>query len=1013
VFFVVHAGTTLLLPTRITSAWIDWSPGAGGSWPWLPLVILVGEAAVAGLLAIGLPALPRLVPAGRREEFVSRGRSIRTTVVTWVLRTLRAGWLHRAAWAVAGLLAVASVTVTLVTTPDATRTIWTGLRGYASLGAMLCCWLVIFWLATHAAIGHGARTLREQQAAVAAVCGLVALHVLSAPAWLVAPLAAVAAVFSGSRTLAALWQGVPYGTLRATCGIGLAVAAAVSLAASRGSEGFPIVAAVWLGLALLSLGSTTLGWIATRKPAALYPLTVLLGYFAFAIPYSALGEARQSAMPAAGSIAIAFALVAAVATSVVLARPKSALLSLVALVAVAVLLNGAVLFMTPNEFKGSFPNMGPYYGLPVYLDSRDYFRDTTPSTAQLRSRAVTEDFDRLSRQGSSERLATVYFTMGPLRDRPDGSHAVSLTVEDPRGRLRAVVGDALRLTAEEWFTIRVDGDDLVALAEEPFYRRIFRWFRYETLHTVRHGIIRGAGHVLVPADEAGRRHARRSPVPYQFITGRGGPDGPASDELLGLRVEGLAADYEALGGEYAIISMHWRGVVTAARHHRDRDEYTVEFEVPEHGARLDESQLRTMQSWLERCHLDTLRPAVPVIPGDAEGPPHSRGMVDARDRVGECLVLEDARTEAAVPVGVFFAAPPEPDGLDPAFAAYLPSREAIEATIRATPPPVPSREPADAVAADDFTLRPAHDRERVEQRDARPRIEPEQDEQRDERRPQEAGDLHEQDRTPVGGGQAPLVAPIECERRGPAEGPLAHRRMDERERCEQEPQEDDARKRDHRHGVRREAGRIAPFHHVRDVFRILGRAIEALAVVVTMVAGEERARHERHDAREGVPRRLERRHLVLAEVAHLVDERPEPVEPEGRDRKGDELRPRPERGGEIEARGGVGGHEADDEVGPVPPRRDAEEIGVGLADGPPDVADPLRVLRLAVRSRSLRGDGRPATRLHADRLLRNPSPRALHQRTTDSASPTANRPGPETSGAPRLGHPTIKPGSRE
>ena len=710
VFFVVHAGTTLLLPTRITSAWIDWSPGAGGSWPWLPLVILVGEAAVAGLLAIGLPALPRLVPAGRREEFVSRGRSIRTTVVTWILRTLRAGWLHRAAWAVAGLLAVASVTVTLVTTPDATRTIWTGLRGYASLGAMLCCWLVIFWLATHAAIGHGARTLREQQAAVAAVCGLVALHVLSAPAWLVAPLAAVAAVFSGSRTLAALWQGVPYGTLRATCGIGLAVAAAVSLAASRGSEGFPIVAAVWLGLALLSLGSTTLGWIATRKPAALYPLTVLLGYFAFAIPYSALGEARQSAMPAAGSIAIAFALVAAVATSVVLARPKSALLSLVALVAVAVLLNGAVLFMTPNEFKGSFPNMGPYYGLPVYLDSRDYFRDTTPSTAQLRSRAVTEDFDRLSRQGSSERLATVYFTMGPLRDRPDGSHAVSLTVEDPRGRLRAVVGDALRLTAEEWFTIRVDGDDLVALAEEPFYRRIFRWFRYETLHTVRHGIIRGAGHVLVPADEPGRRHARRSPVPYQFITGRGGADGPASDELLGLRVEGLAADYEALGGEYAIISMHWRGVVTAARHHRDRDEYTVEFEVPEHGARLDESQLRTMQSWLERCHLDTLRPAVPVMAGDAAGPPHSRGMVDARDRAGECLVLEDARTEAAVPVGVFFAAPPEPDGLDPAFAAYLPSREAIEATIRATPPPVPSREPADAVAADDFTLRPAHDR---------------------------------------------------------------------------------------------------------------------------------------------------------------------------------------------------------------------------------------------------------------------------------------------------------------
>lgn len=113
--------------------------------------------------------------------------------------------------------------------------------------------------------------------------------------------------------------------------------------------------------------------------------------------------------------------------------------------AIAVLLNGAVFFMTPNEFKGSFPNMNAYYRLPVYLDSRDYFRDTTPSTAWFRNRAVTEDFDRMEGQGANERLATVYFTMGPLRDRHDGTHVVSITVEDPRGRLRAVVGDTLQL----------------------------------------------------------------------------------------------------------------------------------------------------------------------------------------------------------------------------------------------------------------------------------------------------------------------------------------------------------------------------------------------------------------------------------------------------------------------------------------------------------------------------------------------------------------------------------------
>jgi hypothetical protein len=716
-FFAVHAAVTLLLPARITSLWIDW-PDAGapvGSAtrvPWLPLGILLGEALAASLVALGLTAVRRVLSPQRRAEVFTRVRSIRTAVVTFVIRTIRARWVRRAAWIAAVVLAATSLAVTLAMAPESTRSIWTGLRGYTSLGAMLCCWLAIFWLSTHAAIGHGARTLREQQAAVAAVCGLVALHVFSAPVWLVAPLAAVAAVLSGSRTLAALWQGVPYGVLRVTCGVGLAVAAAGSLAWSLAAGAFGVVAAVWLGLALLSLGSTTLGWIATRKPAALYPFTVLLGYFAFAVPYSALSEARQSAMPAAGSIAIAFALAAAVSTSVALARPKSALLSMVALVAVAILLNGAVLFVSPNEFKGSFPGMGPYYGLPVYLDSRDYFRDTTPSTSQLRSRAVTEDFDRLSRQRGSERLATVYFTMGPLRDRPDGSHAVSLTVEDPRGRLRAVVGDTLRLTAEEWFTIRLHGDDLVALAEEPFYRRIFRWFRYETLHMVRHGIFRGPAHVLAHADEPtpSVQVGRPSPVPYRFITGRDVPEGPGADELLGLRIEGLAAEYQSFAAEYAIIAMNWRGVVTAARHDPDHDEYTVEFEVPQNNARLDARQLRTMQSWLERCHLDTLRPAVPALPHDEAGAERVRLMMAASARSGECLALEDARGEAAVPVGVFFATAPETSGLDPTFAAHLPTRDAIEATIHATPPPARGASDDGVSARDRFTLRPAHDR---------------------------------------------------------------------------------------------------------------------------------------------------------------------------------------------------------------------------------------------------------------------------------------------------------------
>jgi hypothetical protein len=213
----------------------------------------------------------------------------------------------------------------------------------------------------------------------------------------------------------------------------------------------------------------------------------VLGYVGFAIPYATLSERWLSALPAAGSIACVTALLAAAYAILAHARPRSAFLTVAAVLGVAVLVNGTALFVAPNEFKGMFPNMEAYYRLPVYLDSRDYFRDTTPSTAQLRNRAVTEDFDRMARQGFSERLATVYFTVQPLERRADGNHVVVVDVEDPRNRLRAVAGDVVGLAAEEWFTIRLDGDDCIALAEEPFYRRIYRLFGYDSLHMIRNG----------------------------------------------------------------------------------------------------------------------------------------------------------------------------------------------------------------------------------------------------------------------------------------------------------------------------------------------------------------------------------------------------------------------------------------------------------------------------------------------------------------------------------------------
>jgi hypothetical protein len=722
-FFVVHAAVTLLLPRELTASWIDFPErniaaarqggvpgpvGLGANFPWLPLGVFALELLAGGLLATIARRLraERGPPTGGRRWQAAVG-----SLLTGVLHLLRAEWVHRLAIVTAAAIAVLSVAATLALRPEATHSAWIGLRGYASLGAILVGWVGIFWLATHAAVGGGARTPFEQRAAIAGLVGLAGLHVLGAPAAVVAPLAAGAAILSGSRTLASLWGEQPPEWVRPGWSLVLALVAAVSLAAVWQTGQIRVAAGVWLGLAVLFLGSTSLARVAMHRPVLLYPLTVLLGYVAFAIPYATLGERWKSALPAAGSIACAVALAAASYAILVHARPRSTLLTVAAALGAALLVNGTALFVAPNEFKGMFPNMETYYALPVYLDSRDYFRDTTPSTAQLRNRAVTEDFDRLARQGYSERLATVYFTVGPLERRDDGSHVVVLDVEDPRRRLRAVPGDSVGLAAEEWFTIRLDGDDLIALAEEPFYRRIYRLFGYESLHMIRNGIIRGPRRRLVPA---GTATPRGDVTAYTFLSGpAAAPGGDGEQDVLGLRLAGLAADYEALEAEYALIAMNWRGRVATVDHGRRADRYRVEFTLPAGFSALDAAQLRTMQSWMERCHLDTLRPAEAVGPAVADETRRVALAASPGGGSGECLVLEDARTDAPVPVGVFLAGEADPEAHDPAFAAYWPSREAILRTIAATPPstslPAEAARPAADPAAG-FTLRPAHDR---------------------------------------------------------------------------------------------------------------------------------------------------------------------------------------------------------------------------------------------------------------------------------------------------------------
>ena len=184
----------------------------------------------------------------------------------------------------------------------------------------------------------------------------------------------------------------------------------------------------------------------------------------------------------------------------------------------------------------------------------------------LRNPDVTGDFDRLEKQDRSQRLATAFFRSLDQRTGRDGSYRICLSVQDPRGRLRAGVGDEIRLAAEEWYTTAIEGDDCIVLAEEGLNRKIYRWLRYEKLHLVRDGIIRGPEYLMVPEAEAeaapgiGGGDDLQKPriTAYRPIAGPG--------DRLGLRLLGLASAYREMEAQYVLISMYWGGRVTSVEH---------------------------------------------------------------------------------------------------------------------------------------------------------------------------------------------------------------------------------------------------------------------------------------------------------------------------------------------------------------------------------------------------------------------------------------------------------------
>lgn len=720
-FFAIHFLVNVVLPEGITAWWANWPeqtyikiPDDAGvlhastnRWtgiPWLPMAVLAAEAIGAYVLL----ALPRIVPHGRLNAavrvcvaYVSRQSKVVTRLALEILSNRRARWI-----AFASLLALAAVVVAIATASSASlaRSLEKGLSGLAFLGTFLGFWLFAFRIATRDAslAREGDRRAELPILSGASLFVLVLLYLAGILGWVVLFLAMAA--FFGS-----LYMALGNGQLTRSLYVVLVVASLggmlfVGLAKGEIDRWVPL----WVGLSVLVLGATALIRVARARPALLYPLTLLLAFASFAIPYNTLDERWQGAMPAAGSIACMVGLLAAVYTMIAFLRPKGTLMVAAAVAAAVVVLNGNAWFVEPNEFKATFPNMEAYYALPVYLNSRDYFRDTTPSAVQLRDRALTSDVDRMARQGASERLATAYFRMEGQRAKPGGGHALRLSVEDPRGRLRAGVGDEMRLASEEWFTSQLEGDDCIVLAEEPFFRKIYRWFRYERLQFIRDGIIRGTPYLLHPATglphtlSAGLTSATRS-APYEPVAGPG--------ERLGLRLAGLARAYRDNDAQYVLISMYWSGHVTAVKHESHLDTYEVEFDIPHGYQALDPSQLSIMAAWLERCHLDAMRPAENVRPNLAQTTakpllPEVPGALP-----GDCLVLEDARAESPVAAGVYLFGAREGGKHYPNFEPYWPTEKNLSAIMEGTPAPVipvQSEGPEPKGAA--FTMRPAHDR---------------------------------------------------------------------------------------------------------------------------------------------------------------------------------------------------------------------------------------------------------------------------------------------------------------
>src|SRR5262249_3785378 len=110
-------------------------------------------------------------------------------------------------------------------------------------------------------------------------------------------------------------------------------------------------------------------------------------------------------------------------------------------------INGNVWFVSDNHFKLSFPGFERREELPVFLDTRAYFRESIPGVVKLRSRTLLEDTDRKQNRPKHDDLGTTYFEAHADQENKNPGGVV-IEVLDPRDRLRARPGDVVKIVLD-------------------------------------------------------------------------------------------------------------------------------------------------------------------------------------------------------------------------------------------------------------------------------------------------------------------------------------------------------------------------------------------------------------------------------------------------------------------------------------------------------------------------------------------------------------------------------------